>query len=167
MIGMKNTEKRETGLVTGAPAYTVTLKVRRKGGWWRREVELLETYNIEHPTLAVLDLMSRYWVDMEIPKEIETMDEVNSMAGKARDMARIVAIAIKGEECFKAKRHGGYTVDEEGIERFSETVAHSLKPSQLLEVAKAVTSLCDFGNFINSMRLMHGSRTMQKRESIE
>lgn len=128
---------------------------------------LTETYEIYHPTLAVLDLLSSCWLNINIPDEISSITEVNKLMCHASDMAKVVAIMCLGEDCFNQKRNGAYEVNKKKIEELTNIMAHGLQPAQLIEVAKAVTSLCDMPNFINSMRLMCASRTTQARNGIE
>lgn len=163
----QNQEAKEVGLLIGEPALKITITAQRRSRWWRKPVTLSETYEIYHPTLAVLDLLSSCWLNIDIPKEISSITEVNGLMSHAADMAKVVAIMCLNEKCFSLKRNGTYEVREKEIRNLANIIAHGMQPAQLIEVARAVTSLCDMPNFINSMRLMCASRTTQARSGIE
>ena len=57
---------------------------------------------------------------------------------------------------------------ETDINKWTTLFFHTIKPSKLVGLSEAVTSVSNLGDFINSMRLMSGARTTQPRtERIE
>ena len=158
-------------LVKQGIKFSVTHKIRRhkkgvKGFFQRPEViTVKEDFEIQEPTLSVLDRLSAIWVEMGLDEKrltaggTETLAEAKRIAkDNAARMARIIAIAVLGEK---------YNDDKE-LDRLTALFFHTIKPSKLVGLSEAVTSVSNLGDFINSMRLMSGARTTQPRtERIE
>ena len=150
---------------------TYTAKVRRSGflGFLgaKTEVEKHETFTIQEPTLGVLDRMSEIWLDFDIEDiekmtNSEVMVEGYKMANKhAKDMARILAIAVLGERY--------YSMDDgdKEEERLTELFYRVTKPSQLPHIAMSIVATSHLADFITSMRLMRMSVTTTPTARIE
>jgi hypothetical protein len=161
--------------------FSVAIKVRRrvkgvKGFFGKKEVaEETMTFEIQEPTLSVLDRISDAAFDMAINVD-ELKDggeEVIAKAkrlvrGNSKKMALLVAIAVLGEDYHiteiaksgKVKRRN----DDRELERLTDLFFHAIKPSQLVVVASTVTNISNLGDFIASMRLLSGTITTQPRK---
>ena len=167
-------------LVKQGIKFSVTHKIRRhkkgvKGFFQRPEViTVKEDFEIQEPTLSVLDRLSAIWVEMGLDEKrltaggTETLAEAKRIAkDNAARMARIIAIAVLGEDYHAGGRVKKYNDDKE-LDRLTALFFHTIKPSKLVGLSEAVTSVSNLGDFINSMRLMSGARTTQPRtERIE
>ena len=151
--------------------FDITYKVKEpsKGflGFLRKKsvVEKHESFTIKQPTLAVLDKMSEIWLDFDI-KDFEKMTEGEATAEgykmireHAKDMARVIAIAVVGEGCF----------DDESkeVERLTELFYKTIKPSQLPQIAMTLHASNHIADFMLSMRLMKMSITTTPTTRIE
>ena len=98
-------------LVKQGVRFSVTHKIRRrkkgvKGFFQRPEaVTVKEDFEIQEPTLSILDRLSAVWVEMGIDETritaggTETLAEAKRIAkDNAARMARIIAIAVLGED---------------------------------------------------------------------
>ena len=172
-------------LVKQGVRFSVTHKIRRrkkgvKGFFQRPEaVTVKEDFEIQEPTLSILDRLSAVWVEMGIDETritaggTETLAEAKRIAkDNAARMARIIAIAVLGEDYHVTEVSEGGRVktynDDKELDRLTALFFHTIKPSKLVGLSEAVTSVSNLGDFINSMRLMSGARTTQPRtERIE
>lgn len=172
-------------LIKKGVKFSVTHKVRRrrkgiKGLFQRPQVTTVkEDFEIQEPTLSVLDRLSAIWVEMGMNEEnltaggAETLAEAKRIVNdNAKRMARIVAIAVLGEDYHITEIGAGGRVkqynDDKELDRLTALFFHTIKPSKLVGLSEAVTSVSNLGDFINSMRLMKGARTTQPRtERIE
>lgn len=146
---------------------TYKVKERRRGflGFLRPKVtvEKKESFTIKQPTLGVLDRMSEIWLGFDI-KDMEGMSDGEAMSegykmvqSHAMDMARILAIAVVGEDPESDKE----------VERLTELFYKSVKPSQLPQIAMALHAANHISDFIVSMRLMKMSMTTTPTTRIE
>ena len=172
-------------LVKQGIKFSVTHKVRRrkkgvKGFFHRPEiVTVKEDFEIQEPTLSVLDRLSAIWVEMEVNEDrltaggTETLAEAKRIAkDNAARMARIIAIAVLGEDYHVTEVGTGGRIrkynDDKELARLTALFFHTIKPSKLVGLSEAITSVSNLGDFINSMRLQSGARTTQPRtERIE
>lgn len=172
-------------LVKQGVRFSVSRKVRhrKKGikGLFQRPqvVTVKEDFEIQEPTLSVLDRLSSIWVEMGLDEDrikaggTATLAEAKRIANEnAKRMARIIAIAVLGEDYHVTEIGAGGRVkqynDDKELDRLTAIFFHSIKPSRLVGLSEAVTSVSNLGDFINSMRLMSGARTTQPRtERIE
>ncbi|MEG2157013.1 MAG: hypothetical protein RRY07_04405 [Bacteroidaceae bacterium] len=172
-------------LVKRGVKFDVTYKIRRRKKGFRKFFQKKETiivnevYEIHEPTLSVLDQLSAVWVEMGIDEDslnaggTSTLVEAKQIAHEnARRMARIIAIAVLGEDYNMTEvgikgRIKSYQDDKE-LDRLTALFMHTIKPSKLVGLANTVTNVSNLGDFIGSMRLMSGARTTQPRkERIE
>ena len=172
-------------LVKQGIKFSVTHKVHRrkkgvKGLFQRPEiVTVKEDFEIQEPTLSVLDRLSAIWVETEVNEDrltaggTETLAEAKRIAkDNAARMARIIAIAVLGEDYHVTEVGTGGRIrkynDDKELARLTALFFHTIKPSKLVGLSEAITSVSNLGDFINSMRLQSGARTTQPRtERIE
>ena len=169
-------------LVKQGIKFSVTHKIRRhkkgvKGFFQRPEViTVKEDFEIQEPTLSVLDRLSAIWVEMGLDEKRLTAGGTETLAEAKRiakdNAARMAAIAVLGEDYHVTEVCAGGRVkkynDDKELDRLTALFFHTIKPSKLVGLSEAVTSVSNLGDFINSMRLMSGARTTQPRtERIE
>jgi len=172
-------------LVKRGVKFSITHKIRRrkkgiKGLFQRSQVVTVkEDFEIQEPTLSTLDRLSAIWVEMEINEDrltaggAETLAEAKRIANaNASRMARIIAIAVLGEEYHVTEVSASGKVktynDDKELDRLTSLFFRTIKPSKLVGFAESITSVSNLGDFINSMRLMSGARTTKPRtERIE
>lgn len=150
---------------------TVTRKIRGRKGFFRflrkQSVEPeTATFTIQEPTLAVLDLLASEQINIVIDeaKIRETgLSEAKKISGEqARRMARIVAIAVLGEDYFLAVRSGHrviYRKDEKRLAELTDLFFTSVKPSTLFQYVLLINTMSNLGDFMSSIRLMSAVRT--------
>jgi hypothetical protein len=173
-------ERQELNLlVKRGVKFDVTSKIRKKDKGLNRIfrkskiVEETVFYMIKEPTLSVLDRMSDIWLDMDVNEELMKDESVLIEAKRivkenTRRMARIVAIAVLGEDYHitevsksgKIKRLN----DDKELNRLTDIFFHSIKPSKLVTLSTAIINMSNLGDFLASMRLMSGARTTQPRK---
>ena len=187
----KDTEKDEIKRLNDLGIeFTVRHKKRARTGLkrtiWKRikealgfgcETEVKEvetTYRVKEPTLAVLDLLSADFVNLEIEEEeiragnTRTLAAAKRMANKyAYTCARIAAIATLGEECFTLSEDGFYETNSKAIRERSDLFYHCVTPEKLMALTNLITGACDLGNFISSIILLSASRTTAPAKTIE
>jgi len=108
---------------------------------------------IREPYLGTLDLLSRLFVDMSFDDEKmkdNPLQESKMLAARvAKDCAKVVAVAVL---------NGRWR-----IRLFSRILTGyfywKAKPSVMLKLALIVNTMCNFGDFTTSIRLMSGVRT--------
>ena len=127
--------------------------------------EVHRTYKIQEPTLAVLDLLSKEITQAEYDalSDEEKNNDPNKkdrtkVAKHNKRSAKIVAIAVLGEDCFENIK-GRYVVNEKKINELAEVFSHCIKPSELIQVCNIITATSNLADFMNSIRLMSVART--------
>ncbi len=167
-------------LIKRGVKFEVVTKIhkRNKGlkGFFQKPEILEETtsYEIYEPTLSVLDRLCDIWLDMALDEEALKEGSVILEAKKttkqnAKKMARIIAIAVLGEDYHiteitptgKVKRYN----DDKELNRLTNVFFHAIKPSKLALLTTTVTNVSNLADFITSMRLMSGARTTKPIES--
>jgi hypothetical protein len=165
--------------------FHVTVKARKRvkglrGFFGKKEIsEETMTFEMQEPTLSVLDRISNISLDMVIDADKlkeggeEIITKANeSVRDNSRKLALLVAVAVLGEDYHiteitksgKVKRRN----DDRELSRLADLFFHAVKPSQLAGLALAVTSISNLGDFISSMRLLSGARTTRPiRDRIE
>ena len=135
-------------LVKQGVRFSVTHKIRRrkkgvKGFFQRPEaVTVKEDFEIQEPTLSILDRLSAVWVEMGIDETritaggTETLAEAKRIAkDNAARMARIIAIAVLGEDYHVTEVSEGGRVktynDDKELDRLTALFFHTIKPSKL------------------------------------
>lgn len=167
-------EKRELDIIIGrGVSFEVEQKYyKRKPGFFgifQKRINVTETvkYTIKEPTLAVLDHISSQQVELSIEeKNIDSYgtNEAKRLAAKhSKRMARIIAIAVLGEDYFMQVQKGNsfkYVTDDKALERLENIFLMNVKPSKLLQLTLLISTMENLGDFTNSIRLMSASRTM-------
>lgn len=122
--------------------------------------EVKRTYKIQEPTLAVLDLISKESIEFADEEKIDDAIKQarTEVAKHSKRSAKIVAIAVLGEDCFEHIK-GRYVVNEKKIDELAEVFSHCIKPSELIQVCNIITATSNLADFINSIRLMSVART--------
>ena len=149
----------------------VTYRRRKPGllGFFRKREQVKEkkVYRIAEPTLSTLDRLSLLWLEMTIYEtklnDADYLATAKQLAKKeAKNLAKVVATAVLGEDYYDVTDKGGYFVrkpNEKRLARLTSLFAHSVTPSQLLTLAILITNVSNLGDFINSIRLMSATRT--------
>lgn len=165
-----NAERRELNtLISRGVNFDVTRTVTVRKNIFskpKKHTEKLK-YTIQEPTLAVLDLISAEQIELVIDENImsseQGISEAKRLAHKhARRMARIIALAVIGEDYIIAEQQGArirYRYDEKRFNELAELFENNLKPSKLIQLAILINQMANLGDFTNSIRLMSASRT--------
>ena len=162
-------------------AYTIQKRKEGMRGYFqkREKLEVKESYEIQEPTLSVLDRLSSIWLDMNVDEDTlsaggtATLVEAKQIvAQNCERMARIIAIAVLGEDYHVTEVNVKGCIrrynDDKELDRLTELFYYTIKPSKLVNISNIVTRMSNLGDFIGSMRLMSGARTTKPRkESIE
>ena len=132
-------------------------------------VDITTTYEIQEPTLSVLDRLCDVWLDMALDEEALLKEgaiivEAKNIAKKnAEKMARIIAIAVLGEDYIITEISplgiAKTRYDDNELNRLTKIFFHSIKPSKLAGLTTSITNVSNLADFIASMRLMSGART--------
>lgn len=126
-----------------------------------------QRFNIQEPTLAVLDLLSAEQIELVIDEKTMQSAQGVSVAKKMthdhnRRMARIIAIAVLGEDYFITEQigaHTRHTRDDKRLNELTSLFQSTIKPSKLIQLTILINQMANLGDFINSIRLMSASRT--------
>lgn len=176
-IGMEQTEinnienleqerKELRLLINEGVAFTVTYFAKvRKGGWWHRLFTWLlrkqdytfeerkRSFVVKEPTAFTLDRLSAEYIELAIDeakvKEAPRQEARRLYAKHSRRMARIVAIAVLGNQW----------ENKAMLKEHTEFFSRWLKNSQLWELVQAIDLTNNLADFINSMRLLSSART--------
>jgi hypothetical protein len=160
---------------------TAKIKERKPGikGFFGKKVIVEKTfeYEIKEPTLDTLDRISELSLKMVINEnELKDDDVFRKTKRLAKEnaghLARIVAIAVMGEDYYTAEITSTGKIkrskNEEKLNSLADMFFHTVKPSQLAELSNIIMSISNLGDFLVSMRLLSDARTTQPiRESIE
>lgn len=146
--------------------------LRRKPGFFgyflkRQRVKEKKTFHIAEPTLNTLDRLSAVWLEMTIDEaklnDADYMATAKKLANaEARKLAKVIAIAVLGEDYYDVTERGGNyrrKGNEARLKNLTSLFFHSLTPSEFLTLAVIITNVSNLGDFINSMRLMSATRT--------
>ena len=133
-----NAERRELNtLISRGVNFDVTRTVTVRKNIFskpKKHTEKLK-YTIQEPTLAVLDLISAEQIELVIDENImsseQGISEAKRLAHKhARRMARIIALAVIGEDYIIAEQQGArirYRYDEKRFNELAELFENNLK----------------------------------------
>lgn len=131
-------------------------------------------FTASNPTLAVLDEMSVEWLEFDdYEKRLEDGEDSIKVAQRsaveAKRAAKIVALAVIGEDLFSERRflfirwpHR----NQRRLNRLSGFFYRHIKPATLYSLANAVLITSDLGNFLNSIRLMQVETTTTPTASL-
>ena len=146
------------------------VSVKRRWFGLRRKKTIREVthrFTICEPTLAVLDRLSAEWIEFQIDDEkLQSTDGMararNMVRTQAERCARVVAIAVLGEECWIPQPHGTVTIwkeDTARIEELTRLFMRHVKPSKLHQLFVLINTTCNLPDFLTSIRLMQTERT--------
>lgn len=137
---------------------------------WKKRIP--ETYKrkftIKEPTLGTLDRMSREWVEMAIDEEklksTEGMRAARALAtAHSLRCARVIALAVLGSDYEIAipGNNGSirYVEDTKRLGDLTRLFSRRIKPSTLHHLVSIIDTMCNLGDFCNSIRLMSTDRT--------
>jgi hypothetical protein len=165
--------------------FTVSMKVQKRqkglrGLFGRKETAVEQAFfEIRQPTLDTLDRISAMAVDMALDEEEFKGGQQailsaawGKVKGCSRKMARVVAIAVLGEDYYVTEITGSGNIkrrkDDRELNRLTDLFLHAVSPSELAVIVSAITGASNLADFITSMRFLSGARTTQPiRESIE
>lgn len=131
-------------------------------------VPITRNFVIEEPTLGTLDRLSSEWVEMAIDEEAikgaDGMLQARIMTKKhALRCAKVIALAVLGSDYLIAKAGNGgivrYEEDTKRLEELTRLFARQIKPSELYQLYVLINTMCNLGDFLNSIRLMSADRT--------
>lgn len=134
----------------------------------RELVKVAKTFKIEEPTLGTLDRLSREWVEFAIDEESlkgkDGMKEARTMVNHhAKRCAKVIAIAVIGSEYeIPVTDKNGVVRMREDVKRLNELTSlftRRIKPSRLYQIYILIQTMCNLGDFLNSIRLMSADRT--------
>lgn len=144
----------------------------RKKKWfglrkYYERVEVTKTFSIQEPTLATLDRLSSEWIEIAIDDaKTQTADGMKyareMVSNHAERCARIIAIASLGNQRLMPKPGSGKTVwveDTAKLDDLTALFARTIKPSTLHYLCSLIATMCNLGDFLNSIRLMQTERT--------
>lgn len=129
--------------------------------------EVTRKFTINEPTLATLDRLSREWVEFAIDDDaLQSADGMNAARTLAHTQAircaRVISIAVLGEDRLIPIPGIGCTrwiEDERKVDELTELFSRTIKPSRLYQLYSVVNTMCNLGDFVNSIRLMCTERT--------
>lgn len=158
----KKQVRQELGFLLNNGVKVTVEEVRYERRWpWRKPEEKREThvFEIQQPTLGVLDLINHYvgYIDIDedvITKSANPYPELRRLSKKyVCNVSSAMAVAILGRRSF-VKRGGEYRVDYRAINRLSAMLMENVTPSKLMEMAQALSVMCNLSDFLNSIRLL-------------
>lgn len=138
-------------------------------GLIRRKVkkDIVRQFEIKEPTLGTLDRLSREWIELAIDDEksktSDAMRHARTMAHRhSIRCCRIIALAVLDKDLLIAKPGKGGNVWEEDTKRLDELTAlfaRNITPSTQNQICVLINTMCNLGDFMNSIRLMSTDRT--------
>ena len=129
--------------------------------------EVTRKFTIQEPTLSTLDRLSSEWIEFAIDEEAlkssDGMIAARRYANKHCDRcAKVVAIAVLGEDLLiPVPGKGGmrWIEDEKRLDELTRLFKRKIKPSRLYQLYVLINTMCNLGDFLNSIRLMSTDRT--------
>lgn len=129
--------------------------------------EVTRTFRIDELTLSTLDRISAETIELTIDESLmksdDSMKRARGLAHKhSIRCARIIAIAVLGEDrLIPIHGKGGtrWIEDTKRLEKLTSLFARKIKPSVLYKLYVLVNTMCNLGDFMNSIRLMQQERT--------
>jgi hypothetical protein len=131
-------------------------------------VDTPKKFRIQELTLGTLDRLSAEWIEFAIDeatlKSGDGMQRARILAGKhALRCARIVALAVLDADFLipKCSKNGTvrYVEDTARLDYLTALFSRSIKPSKLYQLNVLINTMCNLGDFVNSIRLMCANRT--------
>lgn len=147
---------------------TIRVPIGRKYLLFKRYTAKIEKlkFTIKEPTLSTLDRLSAEQIELVIDEakiKENGLSEAKMLTSKqAHRMARIVAIAVLGQEYVITTQEGArirYQYDDKKLNELTELFFINVKPSNLFQYTVLINSMSNLGDFTNSIRLMSAVRT--------
>lgn len=153
-------ECKDTEFVTETRFFGLFKKKTRK--------DVTRTFEVKEPTLGTLDRLSREWVELAIDdenaKSTDSMRHARTMAQRhSIRCARIIAIAVLDTDLLIPKPGKGNTTiwveDTKRLDDLTNLFARNITPSTQNQLCVLINTMCNLGDFMNSIRLMSTDRT--------
>ena len=147
----------------------VEFETVKRWGFFKKHTpkEVTRKFTITEPTLATLDRLSSEWIEFAIDEEAlkssDGMVAARQYAHKhCERCAKVVAIAVLGEDrliAIPGKGGARWIEDEAKLEQLTRLFLRTIKPSRLYQLYVLINTMCNLGDFLNSIRLMSTDRT--------
>lgn len=147
----------------------VEFETVKRWGFFKKHIpkEVTRKFTINEPTLATLDRLSSEWIEFAIDEEAlkssDGMVAARQYAHKhCERCAKVVAIAVLGEDrliAIPGKGGARWIEDEAKLEQLTRLFLRTIKPSRLYQLYVLINTMCNLGDFLNSIRLMSTDRT--------
>ena len=146
----------ETGIT-----FSVSQQVKKYKFPFKFEKKIIERYfEIHEFTLGVLDRLSKEFIELEIDENEFNEDFVNTLtvahkltSQHCKRLARITAIAVLGVDYRDAKE----------LKKLTDLFFETITPKKLIQLVQIINTMSNLGDFMNSIRLMSGSRTTKPK----
>ncbi len=131
-------------------------------------VKVKRKFKIEEPTLGTLDRLSAEWIEFAIDEAaMKTDDNMRRsrtlVTNHSIRCAKVVALAVLGSDYLipRCSRNGvvRYKEDTKRLKQLTALFARAIKPSRLYQLYVLINAMCNYGDFMNSIRLMSADRT--------
>jgi hypothetical protein len=148
-------------LLDNGITFTVNQQVKKYKFPFSFKNKMIEReFEIHEFTLGVLDRLSLEFIDLEIDENefnddfVNTLNVAHKLTGKhCKRLARITAIAALGID---------YR-DKKQLEKTTGLFFETLTPKKLIQLVQIINTMSNLGDFMNSIRLMSGSRTTKPK----
>ncbi|GHT09160.1 hypothetical protein FACS189432_05060 [Bacteroidia bacterium] len=125
-------------------------------------------FKINELTLGTLDRLSAEWIEFAIDEErIQSDDGMKRARILTKEhslrCAKIVALAVLDAD-YLIPTYGKngvvrYVEDTEKLADLTALFSRTIKPSKLYQLNMLINTMCNLGDFVNSIRLMCADRT--------
>jgi hypothetical protein len=131
-------------------------------------VKVQKQFKIQEMTHGTLDRLSAEWIEFAIDEAQMTsndgMQRARTLAHEhALRCAKVVAIAVLNSDHLIPKNGKNgvvrYVEDTERLARLTGLFSREIKPSKLYQLYVLINTMCNLGDFVNSIRLMCADRT--------
>ena len=138
-----------------------------------KEVE--RKFIIKEPTLAVLDRLSKEWIEMSIDESLLQSENVLNVSKKyvmrnIERASRVIALAVLGEDYFICHTVGNqisYKTNETELQDLTNLFKQYIKPSDLYTIYEAINITSNLADFLTAIRLMSAERTTKPQRIAE
>lgn len=138
-----------------------------------KEVE--RKFIIKEPTLAVLDRLSKEWIEMSIDESLLQSENVLNVSKKyvmrnIERASRVIALAVLGEDYFICHTVGNqisYKTNEKELQDLTNLFKQYIKPSDLYTIYEAINITSNLADFLTAIRLMSAERTTKPQRIAE
>lgn len=170
VFNKKQAEQTELNiLIKKGIAFELESVTYKRKGIFGKNIKVKEAlkFKIQEPTLSTLDRLAAEQIELVIDEKVMSSEyaitEAKNLTSKqSRRLARIIAIAVLGQDYVHAKDKGShlkYSYDNKSLDRLTDLFFHFLKPSDMMQIVVLINTVSNLGDFCNSIRLMSASRT--------